>query len=198
MRREGRGDEGWKSGFVCVEARGRYKRELLGSQHRTLLKRRKKKLKKKIKRRKKEISGLTTYRHTFPPSTTGHQKVAHFFYTPTSTRITPRSNLGILPPRSHPVLAILGISVSQLRLLRTPCPARPALARSLGKAEKWGFPLSQPHKSLRHGHPVSDDLLSGRYLSRVLVSQVPTKSDTFVLETSLMFLAPGATSAVQF
>ena len=156
-------------------------------------------MKKINKRRKKEISGLTTYRHTFPPSTTGIRRWRIFFTLRLRHALRPGPiwafcRLDLIPCSPF--------SVSPFRScasLGPPCPARPALARSLGKAEKWGFPLSQPHKSLRHGHPVSDDLLSGRSLSRVLVSQVPTKSDTtFVLETSLVFLAPGATSAVQF
>lgn len=57
----------------------------------------------------KENVGLTTYRHAYRRRPV-HQKVA-LFHTPTSTHFTPNTNLGLLPPRSHPVLAVLGISV---------------------------------------------------------------------------------------
>jgi len=75
------------------------------------------------------------------------------FRTPTSTHITPNTNLGHLPPRSHPVLAILGISVrscSPLGPLTQPCP-------SLGSG---AFRYRNPtNLSPSHRH---DDLLSGR------------------------------------
>lgn len=96
------------------------------------------------------------------------------FYTPTSTSITPRSNLGILPPRSHPVLAILGISVRSCAPLGPPCPAGPALARSLGVGlSVIATPQISPSPCERRS--------PFRPLSRVLVSQVPhclSQSDT--------------------
>jgi hypothetical protein len=90
-----------------------------------------------------------------------------------------------MPPGSHHVLAILGISVRSCAPLGPLTQPRPSLG-------KWGFPLSQPHKSLLD--PVSDDLLSGRsHVSSCLRSTRRSHS-----RNSLVFLAPGATSFFLF
>lgn len=131
-----------ESGFVCVEAREKVQE---GMARRAMHTRLLKEPKKKIKMGKKEIGWADNLSARFPPLASASEGGA-FFYTPTSTRITPRSHLGIMPPGSrdsHPVLAILGISVRSCAPLGPPYPAGLALALP---RERWGFPLSQPHK----------------------------------------------------
>ncbi len=61
-----------KSRIVCVRAKGRYKRELLGGSLHSITK----EPEKKINPEKKEIGGLTTYRHA-----ACNQKVAPFLHS---------------------------------------------------------------------------------------------------------------------
>jgi hypothetical protein len=133
-----------------------------------------KEAKKKIKG--KEKGGLTTYPARLPPS---NQCIRRWriFHTPTSTHFTPKTNSGHLPPRSHPVLAILGISVSHLRPLYSPYPP------------SWSL------TAFRYRHPTNlsvtyDDPPSGRVPYALICPRVIT----VFLEGSLLLLAPAATS----
>ena len=102
----GRTRGGVESGIVCVAARERGTRGIArGTQHKMTKEAKKKKLKEKM-----EMRWADNLSAQVPP---WDQCIRRWrqFYTPTSTCITPSSNLGIVPPRSHPVLAIFGISV---------------------------------------------------------------------------------------
>lgn len=144
-------------GLYALKREGRYKRELLGGQCTRITKR----AKKKIKKGKKEIGWADNLSARFPPLASASEGGA-FFYTPTSTRITPRSHLGFMPPRSrdsHPVLAILGISVRGCAPLGPPYPG--GLALALPREKVGAFRYHNPTNI----NPVGDDLLSGRSLT---------------------------------
>ena len=106
------------------------------------------------------------------------------FRTPTSPHITPNTHLGTLPPRSHPVLAILGISVR----ICAPGPLYSPLCPSLGPLLSV---IATPQ--IHSVTPLDDDLRFGLGSLSPHLSSCQVHALT-LSRMSLLLLAPVASS----
>lgn len=134
--------------MYALKREGRYKRGLLGGHCTKMTKEAKKKIKKKKNWKKMEMSGLTTYRHTDPPSTGASEGGAIFTLRlrlalrPRSILATSRFDLDPCSPFSVSPFAVL--RPLRPNTLPSPSPAGPYCMQLRGKRFRYRNPTNLP------------------------------------------------------